>query len=241
MLKKFSIVFRIFLVVLFIYSVLFSIVGTIFIIKAHSYIFGAVDEIHAMRVENPSMSRFMRDLVDSNPKVNIKQDFVPLDSISSNLKWAVIAVEDPGFYYHPGFDIQGIAAALDANMSSGKLRYGGSTITQQLAKNMFLTGERTWTRKARELGYALVMEYELGKDRILELYLNYAQWGKDIFGCEAASRAYYGKRCSELSEPQAINLAAMLASPCNHEPETEDAFMEKRRATINRLLPQVRK
>lgn len=240
MLQRIAIVLRIFLIAFFIYSVLFTLVGTIVVIKARSDIFEAIDEVRAMRGENPTMSRFMKDLVDSSPKVAIKHTFVPLDSISKNLKRAVIAVEDPSFYFHPGFDVRGIAAAVDANMASGKLLYGGSTITQQLAKNMFLTGERTWGRKVRELGYALIMEYELGKDRILELYLNYAQWGKDIFGCEAASEAYYEIHCYELNETQAINLAAMLASPGNHHPEDNDSFMEKRRAIARQFLPQVR-
>ena len=240
MLQKISIVARIFVVVLFIYSVLFSIVGTVFIIKAHSYIFGAIDDVHAMRESEPAMSNFMKDLVDSNPKVQIKHRFIPLDSISKNLQHAVIAVEDPSFYFHPGVDIRSIVTAVDANVSSGKLLYGGSTITQQLAKNLFLTGERTWERKVRELGYALLMEHDLGKKRILELYLNYAQWGKDIFGCEAASEAYYGVHCSELNDTQAVNLAAMLVGPCKYKPESEDSTMVRRRKLITQGLPYVR-
>ena len=240
MLQKISIVARIFVVVLFIYSVLFSIVGTVFIIKAHSYIFGAIDDVHAMRESEPAMSNFMQDLMDSNPKVQIKHTFVPLDSISKKLQHAVIAVEDPSFYFHPGVDIRNIVTAVDANVSSGKLLYGGSTITQQLAKNLFLTGERTWERKVRELGYAILMEYDLGKKRILELYLNYAQWGKDIFGCEAASEAYYGVHCSELDSAQAVNLAAMLVGPCKYKPESEDSTMVRRRKLITQGLPYVR-
>lgn len=240
MLQKISIIARIFVVVLFIYSVLFSIVGTVFIIKAHSYIFGAIDDVHAMRESEPAMSNFMKDLVDSNPKVQIKHTFVPLDSISKKLQHAVIAVEDPSFYFHPGVDIRNIVTAVDANVSSGKLLYGGSTITQQLAKNLFLTGERTWERKVRELGYAILMEYDLGKKRILELYLNYAQWGKDIFGCEAASEAYYGVHCSELDSAQAVNLAAMLVGPCKYKPESEDSTMVRRRKLITQGLPYVR-
>ena len=240
MLQKISIVARIFVVVLFIYSVLFSIVGTVFIIKAHSYIFGAIDDVHAMRESEPAMSNFMKDLVDSNPKVQIKHTFVPLDSISKKLQHAVIAVEDPSFYFHPGVDIRNIVTAVDANVSSGKLLYGGSTITQQLAKNLFLTGERTWERKVRELGYAILMEYDLGKKRILELYLNYAQWGKDIFGCEAASVAYYGVHCSELDSTQAVNLAAMLVGPCKYKPESEESTMVRRRKLITQGLPYVR-
>ena len=234
--KKFAIVGQIFLIALLIYSVLFSIVGTIFIFKAQSYVFGPVDDIRAMKDAPPAMSRFMEDLVDSNPKVQIRHRYVTLDSISENLQRAAIAAEDPGFYYHPGFNVRSIARAVDANMSAGKILSGGSTITQQLAKNMFLTGERTWERKAKELGYAVVMEWELGKDLILEMYLNYAQWGKSIFGCEAASEVYYGIHCSELNMQQAINLAAMLASPGNHMPDEDSEFMQGRRRTIQRRL-----
>lgn len=232
MLQKIQIVGRIFFVVLFIYSVLFSLVGTLFLVKAHSYVFGQLDEIQTMRDTPPAMSRFMLDLVDSNPKVNIQHRFVPLDSISPNLRKAVIAVEDPAFYMHPGFDVRSMARAMDANMTKGELRYGGSTITQQLAKNLFLTGERTWERKMKELVYALVMEWNLGKDRILELYLNYAQWGKNVFGCEAASEIYYNVHCSELTLQQAVNLAAMLASPGNSKPEEESELMQRRRNVI---------
>ena len=232
MLQKIQIVGRIFFVVLFIYSVLFSLVGTLFLVKAHSYVFGQLDEIQAMRDTPPAMSRFMLDLVDSNPKVNIQHRFVPLDSISVNLRKAVIAVEDPAFYMHPGFDVRSMARAMDANMTKGELRYGGSTITQQLAKNLFLTGERTWERKMKELVYALVMEWNLGKDRILELYLNYAQWGKNVFGCEAASEIYYNVHCSDLTLQQAVNLAAMLASPGNSKPEEESELMQRRRNVI---------
>ena len=144
----------------------------------------------------------------------------------------MIAVEDPAFYMHPGFDVRSMARAMDANMTKGELRYGGSTITQQLAKNLFLTGERTWERKMKELVYALVMEWNLGKDRILELYLNYAQWGKNVFGCEAASEIYYNVHCSELTLQQAVNLAAMLASPGNSKPEEESELMQRRRNVI---------
>ena len=239
MFQKLSIVFRIFLVVLFIYSVLFALVGTIVVFRAHSYVKDIVEQVENMGETAPAMSRFMQDLVDSNPKVKIKHEFVPLDSISKNLQKAVIAGEDPAFYVHPGFDARSIAVAVNENVSTGKLLKGGSTITQQLAKNFFLTGERTWERKAKELGYALLMENELGKDRILELYLNYAQWGKSIFGCEAASRAYFNTSCSQLDMKQATDLAAMLPSPCNHTPETQDAFMEGRRKLIQTNLPRI--
>jgi len=175
----------------------------------------------------------MKALLDSNPNFEIRHEFVPLDSISKHLQKAVIASEDAGFYFHPGFDVRAIAEALDANQIKGKTKFGGSTLTQQLAKNLFLSGERSWDRKFKELAYALLMEKELGKDRILELYLNYAQWGKDMFGCEVASQEYYKKSCSKLNLDQAINLAAVLASPGKHTPQMRQSqFMVQRRAVI---------
>jgi len=186
-----------------------------------------------MKTENPPMSRYMEALQDSSPKLKIRQHYVPLDSISPWLQKAVIASEDAGFYYHPGFDVKAIADALDANRQRGKTVFGGSTITQQIAKNMFLSSERSWERKFKELAYALLMEKYLGKERILELYLNYAQWGKNIFGCEEASQEYYHKSCAKLSMEQSINMAAVLASPGKHRPDMGNSmFMAKRRAVI---------
>ena len=160
--------------------------------------------------------------------------YVDYNSLSPYLIQALVATEDERFVEHSGIDVPSIYRALFKTVllrqrSAG----GGSTITQQLAKNLFLSGERSWERKFKELAYALLMEHELGKDRILELYLNYAQWGKDIFGCQEACLAYYKKSCSKLSVDQAINLAAMLASPGKHHPNMrESQFMAKRRAVI---------
>ena len=221
------------LLVLIIYSAAFSIIASVLLYKAFNYGYDLYDGVQSLKNDQPEMSRYMQALVDSNPTVDIKHTYVPLDSISPYLQKAVIASEDAGFYFHPGFDVNAIAEALNANRMSGKTKFGGSTITQQLAKNLFLSGERSWERKFKELAYALLMEHELGKDRILELYLNYAQWGKDIFGCQAACSTYYKKSCSKLSVDQAINLAAMLASPGKHHPNMrESQFMAKRRAVI---------
>jgi monofunctional biosynthetic peptidoglycan transglycosylase len=185
----------------------------------------------------PPQSAFMRKLQEKNPELEIKQTFVELDSISIYLQRAVIAAEDAGFYFHPGFDVRAIAEALDANQKRNKTVFGGSTITQQVAKNMFLSPERSWERKFREFAYALLMEKYLGKDKILELYLNYAQWGQDIFGCQEAARHYYKKSCANLTVDQAVNLAAMLASPSKRNPESrESRFMQERRNMIYRNM-----
>ncbi|MCR5378845.1 MAG: monofunctional biosynthetic peptidoglycan transglycosylase [Fibrobacter sp.] len=224
---------RVVILGLILYSAAFTIVASIALYKGFVYVYDLYDSVAVLKNDQPEMSKYMQALRDSNPDVEIKHTFVPLDSISQYLQKAVIASEDAGFYFHPGFDVNAIAEALNANRMSGKTKFGGSTITQQLAKNLFLSGERSWERKFKELAYALLMEHELGKDRILELYLNYAQWGKDIFGCQEACKTYYKKSCSKLSVDQAINLAAMLASPGKHHPNMrESQFMAKRRAVI---------
>jgi len=224
---------RIIILALILYSAAFTIVASVAMYKAFIYAYDLYDSVETLKYTQPEMSKYMEALRDSNPNVEIQHTFVPLDSISPYLQKAVIASEDAGFYFHPGFDVNAIAEALNANRTAGKTKFGGSTLTQQLAKNMFLSGERSWERKFKELAYALLMEHELGKDRILELYLNYAQWGKSIFGCQEACRAYYKKSCSKLSVDQAINLAAMLASPGKHHPNMrESQFMAKRRAVI---------
>src|SRR5574344_1142586 len=226
-------VVRIVLLLLIIYSIVFTLIATFAIYKLASYGYGFYSEVTALKDDQPKMSHYMKAVQDSNPDLVLKQEFVPLDSISPYLQKAVIASEDAGFYFHPGFDVRAIAEALDANQLRGKTKFGGSTLTQQLAKNLFLSGERSWDRKFKELAYALLMEKELGKDRILELYLNYAQWGKDMFGCEVACKEYYKKSCSKLTVNQAINLAAVLASPGKHNPHMRQSqFMAQRRSVI---------
>ena len=231
--KFINFVLRVAILALILYSAAFTIVASIVLYKGFVYVYDLYDGVVSLKNDQPEMSKYMQALLDSNPSFEIKHTYVPLDSIHVNLRKAVIASEDAGFYFHPGFDIRAISEALEANRVSGKTKFGGSTITQQLAKNLFLSGERSWERKFKELAYALLMEHELGKDRILELYLNYAQWGKDIFGCQEACLTYYKKSCSKLSVDQAINLAAMLASPGKHHPNMrESQFMAKRRAVI---------
>ena len=225
--------FRIVLLGLILYSIAFTLVATYGIFKVVSYGYDIYTDVEELKYSQPEKSHYMEALQDSSPNLVIKQEFVPLDSISPYLKKAVLASEDAGFYFHPGFDVRAIAEALDANQARGKTKFGGSTITQQLAKNMFLSNERSWERKFKELAYALLMEKELGKDRILELYLNYAQWGPDIFGCQMACKEYYHKSCSKLSMDQAINMAAVLASPGKHNPRMRTSqFMASRRAVI---------
>lgn len=219
------------------YAVFFSLAGTYLIYKTVSYGYSIYEAVDTLKVTQPVMSKYMQtlqdSLKDSLQETEFKHRYVPLDSISPYLQRAVIASEDAGFYFHPGFDVRAIAEALAQNQARGKTKFGGSTLTQQLAKNLFLSNERSWERKFKEFAFALLMEKQLGKKRILELYLNYAEWGKNIFGCEAASQVYYKKSCAKLNIDQAINLAAVLASPTKHHPYMRQSqFMAKRRTVI---------
>jgi len=226
-------VFRIVLLFFILYSIAFSLACTYAAYRVYDYATTILKEVEELKTKHPEQSAFMKSFGGSE----IKQRFVPLDSISPYLQKAVIAGEDAGFYFHPGFDVRAIAEALEANQKRNKVTFGGSTITQQLAKNLFLSNERSWERKFKELAYTILMEKYLGKDRILELYLNYAQWGANIFGCEEAAQYFYKKSCSKLSIDQAINMVAMLASPGKHHPEMKESrFMQERRNMIYRNM-----
>ncbi len=140
-------------------------------------------------------------------------NWTPKKELGRFLPLAVVAVEDWGFYEHPGYELRSIAEATSYNKKKGTVRRGGSTLSQQLAKNLFLSNERTYARKLRELLYTVEMERELGKDRIIELYLNVVEWGPNIYGAKAAAQAYFGKTPADLSVLEAAWLANILRSP----------------------------
>lgn len=169
------------------------------------------------RNNNPSETRFMRlaeaGLQTRNPKARLAHTWIPYKRISIHLKRAVIAAEDSHFLEHDGFDWDGIEAALEKNLARGKTRAGGSTITQQLAKNLFLSPSRSYLRKGQEAVIALMIEALWDKRRILEVYLNTAQWGDNIFGAEAAARRYCRVSAARLSPAESARLAVMLPNP----------------------------
>ena len=144
--------------------------------------------------------------------------FVALRSISSNLQHAVVAAEDGRFFQHHGFDWVEMRKVLDDDMKKQKLGRGGSTITQQLVKNLFLTTERSFLRKGAEFALVPIMEAILPKKRILELYLNVIEWGPGIYGAEAATENYYHQHASELSREQSARLAAIIPAPLHRKP-----------------------
>jgi monofunctional biosynthetic peptidoglycan transglycosylase len=169
------------------------------------------------RMADPSQTRFMQrtqaELQARKPPARLEYTWVPYERISLHLKRAVIAAEDGHFLEHNGFDWAGIQYALEKNRARGQLRAGGSTITQQLAKNLFLSPSRSLLRKGQEAVITLMIEATWSKRRILEVYLNVAQWGDGIFGAEAAARHYFGVPAARLSAAQSARLAVMLPSP----------------------------
>ncbi len=166
---------------------------------------------------NPSTSAFMEDrlevLQENNPDAVLKHRWVDYKKISPNLKRALIAAEDAKFVDHEGFDWEGIQKAYEKNLKKGKVVAGGSTISQQLAKNLFLSTKRTPWRKAEEAMITVMLEATMSKRRIFEIYLNVIEWGNGIFGAEAAAKYYYHTSAKNLSEEQAATLAAMVPNP----------------------------
>jgi monofunctional biosynthetic peptidoglycan transglycosylase len=173
------------------------------------------------REHAPSETAFMAmrasELQAKKPQARLRYVWVPYERISVNLKKAMIAAEDAKFVEHEGFDWDGIQQAMDKNFRKGRVVAGGSTISQQLAKNLFLSGERSYWRKAEEAAITVMLEAMLDKRRIFELYLNVIEWGNGIFGSEAAARHYFGISAADLSAEQAARLAAMAPNPRHYE------------------------
>ncbi|MFO1395761.1 MAG: monofunctional biosynthetic peptidoglycan transglycosylase [Burkholderiales bacterium] len=167
--------------------------------------------------ETSFMAYRMDELHAKNPKATLQYQWVPYERISNHLKRALVAAEDAKFVDHEGFDWDGIQLALEKNQKKGRVVAGGSTITQQLAKNLFLTPSRSYVRKAEEAVITVMLESLLSKRRILELYLNVIEWGNGVFGAEAAARRYFGTSAAGLSAEQAARLAAMAPNPRFYE------------------------
>jgi monofunctional biosynthetic peptidoglycan transglycosylase len=165
--------------------------------------------------------------------------WVPLSRMSRHLQHAAIAAEDASFFIHEGFDWEGIKDAAIHNLEAGELKRGGSTITQQLAKNLYLSTERSLLRKAREALITRSLEHHLTKERILELYLNVAEWGNGVYGAEAAARHHFGKSAQDLTAEEAAWLAAILPSPRRYDPLRKTAFLSKRQQRILKSMNRI--
>jgi len=193
---------------------------------------------------NPSstaiMQQTLRVLRQDNPEARLQHEWVPYDKISTHLKRAVVAAEDSNFINHSGVEWQDIRRAWEYNRKQAatgrNAMRGGSTITQQLAKNLFLSNTRSYWRKGQELIITYMIELTMSKERILELYLNYAQWGVDIFGAQAAAQRYFKRDAAALGPAQSAQLASMLPRPAYYDETGVTRYLRSRTATIQQRM-----
>jgi monofunctional biosynthetic peptidoglycan transglycosylase len=192
---------------------------------------------------NPSNSAFMEQrlevLQSKKPDAELRHQWVPYNRISNNLKRALIAAEDSKFLDHEGFDWEGIQKAYEKNQKKGKIVAGGSTISQQLAKNLFLSSRKVFWRKAEEAVITVMLEQMMSKRRIFEIYLNVIEWGNGVFGAEAAARHYYKTSASNLSAEQAARLASMVPNPRYFDTHRNSRGLEKKTGIILARMNQV--
>lgn len=193
---------------------------------------------------DPASTAFMKAGLERqqarNPDAELRHKWVPYDRISIHLKRAIVAAEDAKFLDHEGFDVEGIQNAVAKNLKKGRLVAGGSTISQQLAKNLFLSGERSFIRKGQEAIITLMIESTWSKRRILEVYLNVIEWGDGVYGAEAAARRYYKKSAAALDRDQAARLAAMAPNPRWYETHRDSRAYQQRVALIKRYMGSAR-
>ncbi|MBW3618388.1 MAG: monofunctional biosynthetic peptidoglycan transglycosylase [Proteobacteria bacterium] len=169
----------------------------------------------------------------------IRKDWRPLERIDADLVHAVVAAEDSRFCSHNGFDVEAIKKAMEANENSTKVR-GGSTITQQTAKNVFLWPQRSWLRKGLEAGFTGLIEVVWGKPRIMEVYLNVVEWAPGVYGAEAAAQRWFGKSAASLTRTEAARLAAILPAPRRYKAAPPGPYVRRRSGRIARAIQVVR-
>jgi monofunctional glycosyltransferase len=200
----------------------------------------SVVPVIALRWINPPTSAFMMSrraegMFNPSQRVTIRYDWQPIERISRNAQLAVIAAEDQKFLEHEGFDFESIEKALDARHRRGRVR-GASTISQQVAKNLFLWSGKNWVRKGIEAGYTVLIETLWPKRRILEVYLNIAEFGDGVYGVGAASPAYFNKTAARLTRHEAALLAAVLPSPRRMHVARPSRYVERRAWWIERQM-----
>ena len=204
------------------------------------YVYLTLPDVRPLATENPNTTAFMElrieEALEAGRKFAIRHQWVPYSRISPNLKRAVIVTEDASFFDHDGIDMNEIKASLEKNWEEGQFLRGASTITQQLAKNLYLSPSRNPMRKVKELLITRRLEAALTKQRIFEIYLNMIEWGDGIFGCEAASRAYFGKSCANLDVPEAALLAGAIINPREHSPAKPTKRLLRRQQIVLRRM-----
>lgn len=197
-------------------------------------------DVSKLKKENPKKTALMRyrekASKDKKKRYRVYQVWTRFSKISPYLVKAVLIAEDDKFWAHEGFDYEAIEKALERDLQAKKFKFGGSTITQQLARNLYLSPEKSLIRKISEAVITWRLEKVLPKKRILELYLNVVEWGEGIFGAEAASRYYYGKPSSELTPEEAARLASVLPNPRKYKPAGDQRYVISRSNLIHRIM-----
>ena len=197
-------------------------------------------DIGELQKKNPGKTAFMQwreaQWAEKGEKKTITQRWVPITQVSPLLLKAVLIGEDDKFYQHEGFDYQALEQAFEKNLKEGRFAAGASTISQQLTKNLFLSPEKSLTRKAKEAILTWRMEHTLSKRRILELYVNVAEWGDGIFGVEAAARHYFHKPASALSSMEAARLASVLPNPLRFNALGDQKYVTFRAGLIHNIM-----
>jgi monofunctional glycosyltransferase len=205
-----------------------------------AYVFLTLPDVRALASKNPSTTAFIDlrhdEAIAEGKKPRRVQRWVRYEAISPSLRKAVLVAEDDAFWTHDGIDVEQLKDSIEKNLETGKAIRGGSTITQQLAKNLYLSPSRNPIRKFRELLIARRLEAALSKRRILELYLNVIEWGDGIYGAEAASRTYFGKPASALTPEEAALLAGSIINPRVHSPAHPTARLRRRQQIILRRM-----
>jgi monofunctional glycosyltransferase len=201
-----------------------------------AYVFVTLPDVRLLATRNPATTAFIelraREALDEGRKPRRVQRWVRYEAISPNLRKAVLVAEDDAFWTHDGVDVEQLKESIEANLAKGKAARGGSTITQQLAKNLYLSPSRNPLRKLRELLIARRLEASLSKRRILEIYLNVIEWGDGVYGAEAASQIYFQRHAGELTPQQGALLAAAIVNPHMMNPAKPTARLVRRQQMI---------
>ena len=215
-------------------------VGTILVAIPTLLLWCSVPNTAPLATENPTSTAFIdlrrEQAADAGKPFTLAFEWRPLGKISRYLRAAVVYAEDWRFYEHDGVDWDAIEKAIDANISKGSLAIGGSTITQQLAKNLYLSPSRSFVRKIREMLIAFSLEDHLSKQRILEIYLNVVEWGDGVFGAEAAAQKWFHHSAQSLSPAEAVRLAIALPNPFERAPNVTSKLLTKKAVRLIRLL-----
>ncbi len=202
-------------------------------------------DIWELKNQNPDGTALIRqrskEYTAKKQKIKTRWKFVPYEEIPQNLKDAVRLAEDGAFFSHSGVDLHEFKEAVKQNLKAGRYKRGASTISQQLVKNLYLSTKKNLSRKAAELILTVALEHRLSKARIFELYLNYIEWGQGVYGCEAASLAYFEKSCRDLSLEEIIRLTSITVNPRRYGPYTKSEFIKKRRERIAQRLLHAKK